>query len=148
MQKHDQAVTNEMPRITISYGNMTHLMLPSTLHAAIVDISIHDCFTRITYPMYSYIRTNWQYMYTSKCHCTFQCTVHLHHNTRFHWHETGSNPDHKQHKFWRIQSSETSKESWLKPSNQTENASSSYIYIYTRKIGCNRIISGSNPTIK
>lgn len=49
MQKHDQAVPNEMPRITISYGNMTHLMLPSTLLAAIVDISVHDCCTKITF---------------------------------------------------------------------------------------------------
>jgi len=63
MQKHDQAVPNEMPRITISYGNMTHLMLPSTLLAAIVDISIHDCFTRITHThthTYIYIYINSQ----------------------------------------------------------------------------------------
>jgi hypothetical protein len=47
--KIDQPAPNEMPRITISDGNMKHLAIPSTLLAAIVDISVHDCCTKITF---------------------------------------------------------------------------------------------------
>lgn len=47
--KIDQPAPNEMPRITISDGNMKHLAIPSSFLAAIVDISVHDCCTRITF---------------------------------------------------------------------------------------------------
>ena len=49
MQKLIKRLQMKWPRISIRYGNMKHLAIPSTLLAAIVDISVHDCCTRITF---------------------------------------------------------------------------------------------------